>query len=77
MSEAVSVVEDFRAGFMGCMRTALDLWEIAIIATLLYNASTWTDMSVEAENKLEDLQLFYLRLVLGGVPQSGPPPRCP
>ena len=49
----------------------LDLWESAIIHTLLYNCSTWMEINKEAEDKLEDLQLYYLRLLLA-VPVSCP-----
>ena len=56
---------------VGGFLSALDLLELAIIPRLLYNAETWVDISKAAEERLENLQLFYLRLVLQ-VPQSTP-----
>ena len=45
-------------GFTG----ALDLCELAILPTLLYNVKTWVGISKDSENMLENLQLFFLRL---------------
>ena len=49
--------------------TAIDLWEVAIIPTLLNNFGTEIDK--ETMEKHEELQLFYVRLVLQ-VPFSTP-----
>ena len=68
--EAAAIVEDWKAQVGGFM-SALDLFEIAILQTLLYNAETWVEISKEAEDRLEMLQLFFLRLVLR-VPKSTP-----
>ena len=58
MFEALAIVEDFRAQSVGGMQTALDLWKVAILPTLLYNSSTWTEMGKEAVERLEELQNF-------------------
>ena len=50
---------------------AMDLWELAIVPTLLNNCGTWTDMDKETEDRLEELQLFFVRLILR-VPVSTP-----
>ena len=55
----------------GGARSALDLLELAILPTLLYNSETWVEISKEAEEKLENLQLFFVRLILR-VPQGTP-----
>ena len=44
---------------------------MAILPTLLYNAETWIGITKESEEKLENLQLFFLRLALK-VPQGTP-----
>ena len=46
---------------------------MAILPTLLYNAETWVEISREAEERLENIQLFYLRLVLR-LPKGTPKP---
>ena len=48
---------------------ALDIWELALLPSLLNNAGTWTEMSKDTESDLEELQLFFVRLILR-VPQS-------
>ena len=47
------------------------MWELAIIPTLLYNASTWSEVDDETIEILEELQLFFLRMILR-VPVSTP-----
>ena len=69
--EAAAIVEDWRAQCVGGFCSALDLFELAILPTLMYNSDTWVDIPKEAEEKLENLQLFYVRLVLR-VPQGTP-----
>ena len=69
--EAAAIVEDWRAQCVGGFTTAIDLLEMAILPTLLYNAGTWVNISKETEEVLENLQLFYVRLVLQ-VPQGTP-----
>ena len=41
MLEAAGIVEDFRAQCVGGFMVALDLWQVAILPTLLYNCNTW------------------------------------
>ena len=69
--EAVAIVEDWRAQVIGGFRSAIHLFEMAIIPTLLYNAETWIGISKESEEKLGNLQLFFLRLAMK-VPQGTP-----
>ena len=69
--EAAAIVEDWRAQCVGGFTTAIDLLEMAILPTLLYNAGTWVNISKETEEVLENLQLFFVRLVLQ-VPQGTP-----
>ena len=69
--EVAAIVEDWRAQSMGGFQCALDMFQLAIIPSLLYNASTWVEINSEAEELLENLQLFFVRLVLR-VPQGTP-----
>ena len=72
--EAVALVEDYRAVRISGFQTAIDLWELAILPSLLHGCEVWTDISKETEKKLEDLQVFYLSLVLQvgpGTPRVG------
>ena len=47
-------------------------WYLPIISLIvLGNAGTWTEIDEETEEKLEELQLFYIRLILQ-VPVSTP-----
>ena len=52
--EAAAIIEDWRAQCIRGFRSALDLFELAILPTLLYNAETWVDISREAEERLEN-----------------------
>ena len=69
--EAVAIIEDWRAQVVGGFQGALDLFEMAILPSLLYNAETWIGIRKETENELEDLQFFFLRLALR-VPSGTP-----
>ena len=69
--EAAAIVDDWRAQCIGGFRSAVDLWELAILPTLLYNSETWVHIPKVAVDKLEDLQLFFVRLILR-VPQGTP-----
>ena len=71
MLESAAIVDDFRSQCIGGFMAAVDIWELAIIPTLLNNAGTWTEMDESTEERLEELQLFYVRLILQ-VPVSTP-----
>ena len=65
----MAIIEDWRAQVAGEFQGALDLWEMAILPSLLYNTETWVGIGNASMNKLEDIPLFFLRLALR-VPQS-------
>ena len=69
--EAAAIVEDWRAQCIGGFRSALDLWELAILPTLLYNSEMWVNIPKAAEETLEDLQCSFVRLILR-VPRGTP-----
>ena len=66
--EIATIVNDWRAQAAGGMETALTLWERCCIPSLLHGAGTWTQISKATEKKLNNLQHWFLRLVL----QVGP-----
>ena len=68
MYEAVAVVENFRAVRISGFQTAINLWELAIILSLLNGCKVWVEIYPETEKHLEDLQINYLSLAL----QVGP-----
>ena len=71
MVEAKTIIEDFRAQSLGGVEVGLVLWQAGIVPSLIYNSCTWTDISPVAEERLEELQYQYLRLLLA-VPRSCP-----
>ena len=56
---------------IGGMLAAIDLYELAIVPALLTNAESWTDISQEALDALEELQNMFLRIILR-VPMRTP-----
>ena len=49
----------------GGIVSGFDIWEIAVIPTLLYNAETWQEISNKTVEELETIQLSFLRSILG------------
>ena len=62
--EIANIVNDWRSQAVGGMETAIILWEALCIPSLLNGAGTWTEISAATEKKLEQLQQWFLRLVL-------------
>ena len=48
---------------LGGLRTALQLWELALVPSLMNNAETWVELPSEALGELEELQDMFLRLI--------------
>ena len=67
--EVMAVIEDMRMQVMGGMMGALDLWNHALIPSLLANCGTWTEISKGTLSKLEDLQNLFLRRVPTSTPK--------
>ena len=63
--EIKSVLKDCRAHLTGGIVSGFDIWEIAVIPTLLYNAETWQEISNKTVEELETIQLSFLRSILG------------
>ena len=64
MYEVKSILSDCRAHVTGCLVCGLDMWEVAIIPALLYNAETWQDIHKNTVDELETIQLKFLRSTL-------------
>ena len=68
MFEAIGIIQDYRSQYIGGFMTALDLWKMALLPSLMYGAGTWVGITEEAVQRLENIQLTYLRMAL----QVGP-----
>ena len=71
MYEAAAIIEDYRMQAVGGLMGAWDLWNMAIIPSLLNNCGVWTEIDEKTVQRLEDLQNTYVRRVLH-VPLSTP-----
>ena len=71
--ELKAVLEDLRMQMIGGIKCGMDIWEIAIIPSLLNNADTWVEISSQSINRLNQLQNMFLQTLLG-VGQSCPRP---
>ena len=66
--EIKSVLNDCRAHITGGLVSGLNLWEVAVLPMLLYNAETWLSINRKTIDILENLQLNFLRSILGVGP---------
>ena len=57
--EIKGIIEDFRSQSICGSTGALDLWEMSVLPMLLNNADTWTEISDESINLLEELQNMF------------------
>ena len=69
--EAKAIIEDFQMKAMGGLVAAWELWERAILPSLLSGAGTWLGEVSEAIKLCNKLQGFYWRVILK-VPESCP-----
>ena len=67
----VQVVETIEMQTMGSLMAAKQLWEQAIVPSLLSGAGTWVDISPESEALCEDLQEEFWRVMMQ-VSKSSP-----
>jgi hypothetical protein len=65
------VIETIQMQAIGGMMAAKQLWERAIVPSLLHGAGTWVGISPEAEKMCEELQELFWRVMLQ-VPRSTP-----
>ena len=69
--ELKSVIEDFRMHSLGGIKVGLEIFNLAILPTLLYNADTWLEIDDKTVGRLESLQKTLMRCLLA-VPKSTP-----
>ena len=54
--EARAIIDDCRVNTVGGLVAGIDLWELAIIPSLLNNCQTWVNINEDSFKLLEDLQ---------------------
>ena len=69
--ELKSVIEDYRMHSLGGIKVGLEIFNLAILPKLIYNADTWYEMNTLATNRLDNLQNILMRSLLS-VPNSTP-----
>ena len=58
------VVEDCRSRICGGIKAGLDIWELAVLPMLLYNAECWFEISPKTLDDLESIQKRFLKHLL-------------
>jgi hypothetical protein len=71
--ETRAIIDDCRINSVGRICAELDLWEMAILPSLLNNCQTWINISEDSFKLLEDLQNTMYRTLLS-VPRTCPIP---
>ena len=71
MFEVKSVIDEFQMQAIGGMMAAWELWEKAMIPSLLSGAGTWMGISQKEEEECNKLQDMFWRIMLE-VPESCP-----
>ena len=62
--EIRSMVEDCRSLVCGGISAGLDVWEMAVVPKLLFNAECWLEMNHSTLQDLENIQLKFYRTLL-------------
>ena len=73
MYESKAIMEDFRMQATGGMAGAWDIWERAILPSLLANCGSWVKIPKKALKTLNETQSLYCRLIYS-CPDSTPIP---
>ena len=69
--EVKSIIEEFEMQSLGGMMAAWEIWEKALIPSLLNGSGTWFGICQDTVNLCDDLQNFFWRVMLC-VPESCP-----
>ena len=69
--EVKSIIEDFQMQAVGGMMAAWELWEKAMLPSLLSGAGTWMGITSTKEDKLDRIQDLFWRVMLR-MPESCP-----
>ena len=62
--EIAQICNDWRARAAGGLDTALVLWEVCVVPSLLHGCGTWVEVTAATERKLNNLQAWFVRLVM-------------
>ena len=71
--EVSSILDDFRIDSIGGLKAGLEIFELAIIPSLLNNSSVWIDIGKTSLDKLNTLQNTMFRYMFA-VPDGTPTP---
>ena len=75
ITETRAIIEDCRVNTVGGLVAGLDIWELAIIPSLLNNSQTWVNIEQSSIDMLEDLHNMMYRKLLG-LPKLCQNPPC-
>ena len=70
MNEAKAIIEDFQMQAIGGMAGAWDLWERAILPSLLANCGSWIGIGNKIYKTLNEIQYTYLRMIYSCPPST-------
>ena len=70
MFETKAIIEDFHMQAIGGMAGAWDIWERAILPSLLANCGSWVGVGNKIYKTLNDLQNIYLRTIYSCPPST-------
>ena len=70
-AQVKSIIEEFQMQALGGMEAASELWERALVPSLISGAGTWFGESKKTVELCDDLQNFFWRVMLK-VPESCP-----
>ena len=73
IKETRAVIDDCRVKTVGGLVAGIDIWELAILPSLLNNCQTWINIGQDSIDMLEDLQNTLYRTLLS-VPRTCPRP---
>ena len=73
INETIAIVQDSRLNKLGGLRCAKEIWELAILPSLLNSAETWPIQDAKIQKSLEDFQSSLYRGLMA-VPKSCPLP---
>ena len=74
--ELKSVIEDLRMQMIGGIKCGLDIWELALVPSLINNAGTWVMVDNKTIDKLNSLQNTFLQVLLGAGRSCPRPALC-
>ena len=66
--ELKSVIEDFRLLSLSGIKVGIEIFNLAILSMLTYNADTWYEMNFKTIKILENLQNTFIRCIVFQVP---------